>query len=318
MKIACTMAAAVLALAACNTLAQSYPAKHVKLVVPFPAGSATDLVARLVSRELQDAFGQPFVVENKPGAQGAIAAEMVAKSPADGYTLLVPTNTQAAANVSLFKKLPYDPVKDFAPVARIASTSLVLMVKTDFPAKTLPEFIAHLKKNPGRFSAGYGSSSSQVCISQLERMAQVDVADIPYRGIPLAVNDLLAGTIHFTFVDLGNAMSQLKGGKLHAIAITDSKRSPLVSDLPTMAEALPGYEVTAWFALLSPTGTPSDVVQKLQDAAIKALAKPDVQEKLAAIGMQPAPMSAAELAPFIKTEIAKWARLIKEAGIEPE
>lgn len=318
MKIPRRIVCALLACTAAVALAQPYPNKPVKLVVPFPAGSATDLVARLIGRELQDGFGQPFVIENKPGAQGAIAAETVARSPADGYTLLVPTNTQAAANVSLFKKLSYDPVKDFAPIVRISTTSLVLMVRADSPAKTLPEFIDLMKKNPGKLSAGYGSSSSQVCISQLERMAKVDANKIPYKGIPLAVNDLLAGTLDFTFVDLGNALSQAKGGKLRALAITDDQRSPLAPDWPTMADTLPGYDITAWFALLAPAGTPKDVVQKVQDATIKAVAKRDVQDKLGLIGMQSAPMTSDELAAFIKVEITKWARLVKDAGIQPE
>lgn len=309
---------AALAVASTAALAQAYPERPVKLVVPFPAGSATDLVARLIGRELGDSLGRAFVVENKPGAQGVIASELVARSPADGYTLLVPTNTQAAANVSLFKTLPYDPVKDFAPIARISTTALALMVRSDFPAQTLPEFIAHLKKNPGKLTAGYGSSSSQVSISQLETMAGVSVTSVPYKGIPLAVTDVLGGATHFTFVDLGNSISQAKGGKMRAIAITADKRSTLVPDWPAIAEVLPGYDVQAWFALLAPAGTPADVVKKLQDATIKALAKPEVQKQLADIGQQAAPMGSAELAPFIRAEITKWARLIKQAGIQPE
>jgi tripartite-type tricarboxylate transporter receptor subunit TctC len=317
MKTQSLFVSAVFALVASAALAQTYPTKPVKIVVPFPAGSATDLVARVMSRELQDALGQPFVVENKPGAQGSIATDLVAKGPKDGYTLLLPANTHAA-NVGLYKKLPYDPVADFAPIARLATTSLVLMVKTDFPAKTVPEFIAHLKKNPGKLSAGYGSSSSQVSISQLKKMAGVDVADIPYKGIPLAVNDLLAGTIDFTFVDLGNALSQAKGDKLRGLAVTELKRNPLAPDWPPMTQFLPGYEITAWFVLLAPTGTPADAVQKLQDATLKALGKKEVQEKLALIGMNAAPLKSAETGAFVKAEVARWGRLIKEAGIQPE
>ncbi len=318
MKLSRFLLAAALAFASTAASAQSYPERPVKLVVPFPAGSATDMVARLIGRELGESLGRAFVIENKPGAQGVIASEMVARSPADGYTLLVPTNTQAAANVSLFKTLPYDPVKDFAPVARISTTALALMVRPDFPAQTLPEFIAHLKKNPGKLTAGYGSSSSQVSISQLEAMAGVTVTSVPYKGIPLAVTDVLAGVTQFTFVDLGNSIAQAKGGKMRAIAITADKRSPLVPDWPAIAEVLPGYDVQAWFALLAPAGTPADVVKKLQDATLKTLAKPEVQKQLADIGQQAAPMGAADLAPFIKAEIAKWARLIKQAGIQPE
>jgi tripartite-type tricarboxylate transporter receptor subunit TctC len=257
------------------------------------------------------------VVENRPGAQGSIATDMVAKGAADGYTLLLPANTHAA-NPSLYKKLPYDPVKDFAAIARLATTSLVLMVRSDYPPKTLPEFMAHLKKNPGKLSAGYGSSSSQVSISQLKKMTGIDVAEIPYKGIPLAVNDVLSGTLDFTFVDLGNAIAQAKGGKLRGLAITERGRNPLAPEWPPMASALPGYEITAWFVLLAPAHTPPDIVQKLQDATLKALAKPEVKEKLALIGMVPAPMSSADTAKFVEAEVAKWGRLIRQAGVEPE
>ena len=316
MRIARPLVAAAFALAASGAAA-AYPEKPVKIIVPFPAGSATDLVARVMSLELQDAFKQPFVVENRPGAQGSIATDIVAKGAADGYTLLLPANTHAA-NPSLYKKLPYDPVKDFAPIARLATTSLVLMVRSDYPPKTLPEFMAHIRKNPGKLSAGYGSSSSQVSISQLKKMTGVDVAEIPYKGIPLAVNDVLSGTLDFTFVDLGNAIAQAKGGKLRGLAITERGRNPLAPEWPPMASALPGYEITAWFVLLAPARTPPDIVQKLQDATLKALAKPEVKEKLALIGMVPAPMSSADTAKFVAAEVTKWGRLIKEAGVEPE
>jgi tripartite-type tricarboxylate transporter receptor subunit TctC len=310
------MLSAAFALATSAALA-AYPDRPVKVVVPFPAGSATDLVARVLSLELQQAFGQPFVVENKPGAQGSIATDMVAKGAADGYTLLLPANTHAA-NPSLYKKLPYDPAKDFTGIARLATTSLVLMVKSDAPAKTLPEFMAYLKKNPGKLSAGYGSSSSQVSISQLKKMTGVDVAEIPYKGIPLAVNDVLSSTLDFTFVDLGNAIAQAKGGKLRGLAVTERQSNPLAPEWPPMASVLPGYEITAWFVLLAPKGTPPDVVQKLQDATLKALAKPEVKDKLAIIGMQAAPLKSADTDKFVQAEIAKWGRLVKEAGIQPE
>jgi tripartite-type tricarboxylate transporter receptor subunit TctC len=315
MKIARSVLAA-LALAA-SAASAAYPEKPVKVVVPFPAGSATDLVARLLAQELQGTLGQPFVIENKAGAQGTIASDLVAKGPADGYTLVLPANTHAAAP-SLYKKLPYDAVKDFAPVARLATTSLVLMVKADHPAKTLPEFIAHLKKNPGKLSAGYGSSSSQVCASQVKKMTGTDFAEIPYKGIPLAMNDVLSGTLDFTFVDLGNALAQAKGGKLRALGISDSQKSPLAPDWPPMASALPGYEVTAWFALLAPAATPPAIVKTLEEATLKVLAKPEVREKLANIGMQPAALGSAEASRFIQAEVGKWARLVKDAGIQPE
>jgi len=298
--------------------AQNYPSHPVKLVVPFPAGSATDQVARLTGAQLQEALGQPFVVENKAGAQGSIAAAEVAKAAGDGYTLMMTTNTPQAANVSLFKRLNYDPVKDFAPIARIGTTSFMLMVRPDFPAKNLNEFLKHTKSNPGKFSAGYGSAGSQVSLAMLKSMGKLDIVDVPYKGIPQAVTDTLGGSLAFTFVDLSNALPQAKGGKLRGLAVTSQKRTPLAPELPAIAEELPGYELIAWFALMAPAKTPPAIVQRLHDAAARGIARPEVKEKFAGIGIDVAPMNPAELASFIQSEIALWARLVKLAGIQPE
>jgi tripartite-type tricarboxylate transporter receptor subunit TctC len=298
--------------------AQAYPSRPVKLVVPFPAGSATDQVARLIGQQLQEALGQPFVVENKPGAQGSIAATEVARSTPDGHTMMVATNTPLAANVSLFKKLNYDPVKDFAPVARLSTISFMLMVRPDFPAKTLKELIEHARRNPGKLSAGYGSSGSQVSQAMLRSMAKIDFIDVPYKGLPQAITDVLGGSVSFTFADLANALAQMKGGKLRGIAVTSQKRSLLAPDVPAIAEELPGYELIAWFALVAPAGTPADVVARVHQATAKALAKPDVSARFAALGTDVAPMNPEELGAFIRAEIAKWAKLTKEAGIKPE
>jgi tripartite-type tricarboxylate transporter receptor subunit TctC len=296
--------------------AQTYPSRPVKLVVPFPAGSATDQVARLTGAELQTALGQPFVVENKAGAQGGIAASEVAKAAPDGYTLLVTTNTPQAANVSLFKKLSYDPVRDFSPIARIATTSFMLMVKPEYPAANLKEFLAYSRSKSQ--SAGYGSSGSQVSLALLKSMGKLDVLEVPYKGIPQAITDTLGGTIGFTFVDLGNALAQAKGGKLRGLAVTSAKRTPLAPELPTLAEELPGYELIAWFALMAPARTSPDVVRKVHGAVTSALAKPAVKEKFAAIGTDVAPLDPAQLGRFIEAEIAHWAKLVKLAGIQPE
>ena len=298
--------------------AQGYPSKPVKLVVPFPAGSATDQVARIVGQQLQEALKQPFVVENKPGAQGSIAAEFVAKSAPDGYTLLVTTNTPQAANVSLFKKLPYDPVKDFAPVALLATTSFMLMAKPDFPAKTLKEFLAHVRTQPGKLSAGYGSAGSQVSLAMLKSMGKLDVVEVPYKGIPQAVTDVLGGTLAFTFVDLSNALPQMKGGKLKGYGVTSARRTPLAPDVPAMAEELKGYELIAWFALVAPAGTPKDAVLTLADTSLKALQKKEVLERFGHIGTDVAPLGPADLGAFIQAEIANWANLVRLAGIHPE
>jgi tripartite-type tricarboxylate transporter receptor subunit TctC len=298
--------------------AQTYPARPVKLVVPFPAGSATDQIARVVGQELQAALGQPFVVENKAGAQGSIAATEVARAAPDGYTLMLTTNTPQAANVSLFKKLNYDPVKDFAPIARIGTISFMLMVRPDFPAKTFREFLAHARSQPGKLSAGYGSSGSQVSQAMLRSMGRIDFVDVPYKGLPQAITDVLGGAVSFTFADLANALAQMKGGKLRGLAVTSGKRSPLAPEVPAIAEELPGYELIAWFALVAPAGAPKEVVARLHDTTVKALARPEIAARFATLGTDVAPLNPGELAAFIQAEIAKWAKLAKEAGIEPQ
>jgi tripartite-type tricarboxylate transporter receptor subunit TctC len=195
---------------------------------------------------------------------------------------------------------------------------LALVVKPDFPAKTMQEFIAYAKARPGKLSAGYGSSSSQVCITQMTAMAGLQVTEVPYKGIPLAVNDVLSGTLDFTFADLAVAIPQAKGGALRIIAVTSEKRNPLVPDIPAIAEVLPGYDLAAWLSLFAPAGTPKDAIQKIHQATGKALAKPEIVAKLAAIGLTPTPLGPEETARHVKNEVDKWARLVKQAGIKPE
>jgi len=299
-------------------LAQGYPTRPVRLVVPFPAGSATDQIARLAGAELQQALGQPFVVENKAGAQGAIAAAEVAKAAPDGYTLMLTTNTPQAANVSLFKKLTYDPVKDFTPITRYGTTSFMLMVRPDSPAKDLKGFIAHARSQPGKLSGGYGSSGSQVSLAMLKQLGKLDIVEVPYKGIPQTITDTMGGSLELTFVDMANAQAQVKGGKLRGLGVTSGKRSALAPDLPAIAEELPGYEIIAWFALVGPAKLPEPIVQRLHEANMKALAKPEVKDKFALVGTDVAPMNPAELGRFIQSEVAHWAKLVKLAGIEPE
>ena len=319
MKIARSIVATLFAAVfATGAQARAWPSKPVRLVVPFPAGSATDQVARAIGQELQAALGQPFVVENKAGAQGTIAAEGVAKSAPDGYTLMVTTNTPQAAAPALFKQLRYDPVKDFQPVARLGTISFMLMVSADFPARTFKEFLAHAKANPGKLSGGYGSAGSQVSQAMIRSMGKVDFVDVPFKGLPEAITNVLGGQITFTFADLANALAQQKGGKLRGLAVTSEKRSPLAPDVPAIAEELKGYELIAWFALMAPSGTPADIVNRLHGATAAALAKPDVVARYANLGTDVAPMNPQQLGEFIKSEIAKWGRMAKEAGIQPQ
>jgi tripartite-type tricarboxylate transporter receptor subunit TctC len=301
-----------------NANAQPYPARAVKLLVPFPAGSATDQIARVVSQQLQEALGQPFVVENKPGAQGSIAAAEVARAAPDGYTLMVATNTPLAANPSLFKKLSYDPVRDFAPVARLGTISFMIMVRPDFPANSLKEFLSYSRSNPGKLSAGYGSAGSQVSQAMLRSMGKLDFIDVPYKGLPQAITDVLGGSVSFTFADLANALAQIKGGKLRGIAVTSQRRSALAPEVPAIAEELPGYELIAWFALVAPANTPAPVVTRLHEVTVKSLAKPQVKARFDGLGTDVAPMNPEQLGGFIRAEIDKWAKMAKAAGIQPE
>jgi tripartite-type tricarboxylate transporter receptor subunit TctC len=297
--------------------AQTYPVKSIRIILPFPAGSATDSIARVVGKDIAETLGQAVVVENKPGAGGAIASEFVAKSAPDGYTVMVGSNTQLAANPSLFKSLSYDPA-NFAPIARLSTQPTALLVRKDFPAKTLAEFVAYAKANPKKLSGGYGASSAQVAIARLRALTGIDVLEVPYKGIPLAVVDTIGGTVDFTFGDLGAAIAQVKGGKLDAIAITSATRNALAPDWPPVAETYPGYEVIGWHAMVAPAGTPKEIRQKLYEACAKALAKPEVIQALAGLGVTPALMTPEELGPYIPAEIKRWAELIKEAGIKPE
>lgn len=297
---------------------QAYPAKPVKFVVPFPAGSATDQAARLMAQQMQTLLGQSFVVDNKPGAGGSIAAMDVIRSAPDGYNLLFSSNSAAASNVALLKSIPYDPLKDFTPIAGVGENMLVLMVKTDHPAKNIQEFISYASQRPGKVNAGYGSSSSQVSIAVFNKLGKVDTMGVAYKGIPLAMNDVMAGVVDYTFVDLGNSMAQAKGGKLRPLGITANKRSSLVPDWPSLAESMPGFDITAWFALVGPAGMPKDVVDKLNASMGQALRSKETQDKLAGIGIQPMIMSPDQLKTFMTSEVSKWVRLVKEANIQPE
>ncbi len=299
--------------------AQAFPSKPLRFVVPFPAGSATDTAARIVAQALGEEMKASVTVENKPGANGILGAELVKSQVGDAHVILVTTNTTQAANLSLYKKLSYDPVKDFTPIAKLGITGFMLMVQPDFPATTLKDFIAYAKANPGKLSYGHGSAGSLVSGALLVQMAGIQATPVPYKGIPPAMTDLIGGAIQFGFADVGNAVSQIKGGKLKGIAVTPSRRAGRAPDVPTIAEAgLPGYEVVAWFGLMAPAGIPKDQQQKLTAATLAVLARSDVRDRMAAAGIDLDPLDSAGLANAIDTEIKRWAKWVKDAGITPE
>lgn len=307
-----------LALAGPAAFAQPFPNKPIRMIVPFPAGAATDMAARVIGQQLSATLGQAIVIDNKPGAGGSIAAMEVIRSAPDGYTLLFSSNSAIASNVALLKKIPYDPNKDFSPVAGTGETALVLLVKAGFPVKNLKELIAYVKTHAGKVNAGYGSSSSQISIATLDKLAGVETLLVPYKGIPLAINDVLGGTLDYTFADIGNALAQVKGGNMRALGVTSARRTPLMADVPAISEVLPGFDITAWFAIVGPAGLPREVVDKLNAAITQVLRAAEMKDKLATIGLTPMPMPPEQLKTFIGTEIVKWTRLAREANIQPE
>jgi len=321
LRIKSLLACALAGLAALMPLvasAQAYPSRPIRFIVPFPAGSAPDSIARVVSQQMQQTLGQPIVIDNKPGVQGAIAAAEAARAAPDGYTIFGGNNSTLAANPSLYKKLPYNPAKDFAPVGLYITASLTLVVRPDFPAKNMREFLAYAKANPGKLSAGYASAGMQVSMGELKTLGKVDFLEVPYKGVPQAVSDLIGGQIGFTFADNAVAFTQIRAGKLRGLGVTSLKRTPLMPDMPAISEELPGFDVNVWSGLVVPAGTPKEVIDKLWDASRKALATPEVGKSLNALGLDIAPMGPEEFGRFISAESEKWARQIKAAGIQPE
>ncbi len=309
---------ATLLCAATSVCAQTYPNKPVKLVVPFGAGSATDTVARQVGQLLSEALGQQFIVDNKAGANGSIGAEFVAKAAPDGYTLIMSTNTPHAANPSLMKKINYDPVKDFAPIARVANIPFVLVVNNDIAAKSLNELIALVRKQPGKYSYASGSSGSIISGAALASGAKIDLLHVPYKSIPPGLTDVMGGQVSMIFADLVTGLPQIKAGKVRALAVTSAESSPMLPNVPPMGSAVKGFELVAWFALFAPANTPADIVKKLNAEVVKAIARQDIRDKLAASGLSVQSSSPEQLGAFQKLEIAKWATMVKDAGIQPE
>lgn len=312
------LAAFIAAVSAQAATTEKYPNRPVRFIVPFTAGSATDVVARTVGQNLSEALGQPIVVDNRAGANGTIGAELAAKSPKDGYTLLISTNTPSAAAPSLMKKINYDPVKDFAPIARVGTIAFVLVTSPSLPAKNMAELIALAKKQPGKLTAGSGSAGSLVPIFMLQQMAGIELTHVPYKSIPPALTDVIGGQINMVYADMVNGAPQVKSGKLRGLGVTSRKRDPLLPDVQAIAETVKDFELIAWFAMFAPAGTPQPIVDRLSSEAEKILARSDVRERFAVLGIQVDPMKPAELGKFQKSELEKWAQLAKAANIIPE
>jgi tripartite-type tricarboxylate transporter receptor subunit TctC len=299
--------------------AQAYPAKPITFVVPFAAGSATDQLARALGQSITNDTKQAVVVDNKAGASGMLAAQNVAKSAPDGYTVLITTNTTHAANEHLYKKLSYDPVKDFAPVTALGKGSQVMVVNVNSPYKTVGDVLAKAKAEPGKLAFGSGSSSSRVAGELFKQMAGVELLHVPYKSNPLAITDLLGGQIDLMITDTSTGVPQVKGGKLRALGVSTMQRTALLPDVPTIDEAgVKGYDMGYWFAAYVPAGTPAPVVQKLRELLVKGTASESAKTFFANSGSVPFTTTPEGLAKFQAGETEKWGRVIKAAGIEAE
>jgi tripartite-type tricarboxylate transporter receptor subunit TctC len=309
--------AAALPAIARRAWSQSYPSRPVRLLVGFPAGNAPDIIARLAAQWLSDRLGQQFIVENRPGAASNIATEAALGAPADGYTLLLSVLTNVF-NASLYTNLKFNFMRDIAPVAGFADAPYLFVVNPSLPAKTIPEFIAYAKANPGKInyvSSGAGSSS-HIFGELFKKMAGVDLVHVPYRSSFMP--DLLSGQVQMTINPIPQAMEHVRAGRLTALATTTAKRLDFLPDIPTVSESVPGYEATGWYGLCAPKNTPAEIVSTLNEAMKAALADPNLQARLMTLGVQPMPMTPARLETLIADEFEKWADLIKSAGIKAD
>jgi tripartite-type tricarboxylate transporter receptor subunit TctC len=309
---------AALALAApSGAQAPAYPTKPIRLVVPFPPGGATDILAREVSKHLTETWGQSVVVDNRPGAGGNIGTELVAKAAPDGYTLEMGTVGTHAINASLYAKMPFDHVKDFAPVILVAGVPNVLVVNPSVRVNSVQELIAYAKANPGKLNFASSGPGTSIHLSGelFKVMAGVQMTHVPYKGSAPALQDLLGGQVQLMFDNLPPSLPQIKAGKLRALAVTSATRAPALPDVPTIAESgLPGFEASSWFGILAPAGTPPAIIAKMNMEVAKWLASPEGKEKLVAIGANGAGGSPEDFARHIQAETAKWAKVVKESG----
>lgn len=296
------------------TLAQAYPDRPIKLVVPFPAGSQTDLVARLLANRLESELKAPVVVENRGGGSGFIAASAVAKAAPDGYTLLMTTAAIQAMNYSLFNKVPYSE-SDFTAIARVASTGLVLMATTDSDMKNIEDVIKKSREQPGKLSAGYGSPGAQIALAKLKFDTKTNVLEVPYNGIPAAITDLIGRQIDFTFVDFGNALAQSRGGRLRALAVSPKEGSRLMPDIPPISRFIPDYSFASWFGVVAPAGLSKEIAVTLSSAIQKIVNESGMDLKMGSVGVEPSFMDHADFPQYINKEIKSWETLIRIANI---
>lgn len=310
----------VLAQSRSTPAGQAYPAKPIRLIVPWVAGGGTDIVARIISPKLTEALGQQILVDNRPGANGIIGSNIAAKATPDGYTMILEA-VEHVINASTYAKLPYDTMKDFAPVGLVAGHSLVLIVSPSFPSKTAKELVALAKSKPGQLNFGSWGDSSLAHLSGelLKHRAEINMVHVPYKGAPQAITDIIGGRLSLMFTTMPTGIPHIKAGKLRALAVTSGKRLPLVPDVPTMIEfGYPGFEVESWRGLFVPGGTPKKIIATLNGELVKVLRMPDVKERLIVAGFDPLSSTPEQLDAFSKSELAKWANVAKTAGVRIE
>lgn len=308
-----------LALSSALAMAQSYPSAPITLVVPFAAGSGTDGVARSVAQKLSERLKQPVIVENKAGASAQIAAQHVAAAKPDGYTLFMTTNTSHSANPALFKSLKYDPIKDFTPILRVGELPFALAINNNVPAKTLPEFIDYVKKNPGKVSYATPNSTSLLTSETIKRMAGIDLLGVPYKSSPQAMTDLISGQVQMYVVDLGSGMSTLKSDRVRTLAITTAKESSMLPGVPPVANTIKDFDLTSWNGIFGPANLPKPIVDKINAEMQVVLADKELQAKLASMGFEIWPTKTPEeFSKYVSDQLSHWTTLIRAAGIQPQ
>jgi tripartite-type tricarboxylate transporter receptor subunit TctC len=318
--LAFLLAASALAVAFASA-AQNYPTKPIRLIAPYPPGGTSDIIARLLGQKLTDVWGQQIVVDNRAGANGSIGTELAAKSPADGYTLLVGNMTPIAANPSLYRKLGYDSVRDFAGVSLVAAGPNVLVVNPSLPIKSVKELIAYAKAKPGSLNFGSGGAGSPAHLAGelFKTLTGVSMTHVPYKGTVLSINDLIAGQVQLVFSDAPIALPHVKTGKLRALAVTGAKRTPLMRELPTVAEAgVPGFALDNWWGILVPAGTPKNLVNRINAELVRIMQDADVKSRFANLGVEAIHSTPAEFDAYIKSEYGKLAKVIKDAGAKAD
>ena len=312
------LALIALCAAAAGALAQGYPAKPIRIVVGFPPGGGNDIIARLVGAQMQEAWGQPVVIDNKPGANSIIAAEFVAKSAPDGYTLLVNATGGMSVNPVLYAKLPYDSLRDFVPISMVGSFPLVLVVHPSVPANSVQELVAYARANPGKLNYSSGSTAFQVASEMFKQMTGTDVHHVPYKGSAASITAVIAGDVQMTIVDTPPLVPQIKAGRVKALGVTSAKRSASMPEVPALAETVPGYEMVLWIGVFAPAGTPGEVASKLNAEVVRIVKLPEIRETLDAMGVEPLGNTSAQMAEWIRREIAKYGPVVKAANIKAE